>query len=191
MFLSGWIVFCFLRMDTFEARWFAMAKHYSGTMTEELTESAIRLGVLAVAVLGGLSTLALVPRRRLWMVTYLGSGSLYIYLLHPFVLREVQETDYLASVDSLPEILLLMLGALVLACVLGSRPVRRALRWLVQPRYTWPFASMGTTTTSDLRNITEETPELVVSPVASAATSATPSPAGSRADRARDQPSAR
>ncbi len=185
--LLGWTAFCYLRMDTFENRWFSMRKHYSGTMTEELTEAAIRLGILTVAVLGALSLLALVPRRRLWAVTYLGSGSLYVYLLHPFVLRETDRTDYFRSVDSLAEIAVLLAAGVVLACVLASPPVRRCTRWLVQPRYTWPFVSEAARPAA---TIVEVRPS-VVDAVASAATSATPSPAGSRADRASDQPSAR
>jgi fucose 4-O-acetylase-like acetyltransferase len=184
--LLAWAAFCYVQMDTFEARWFSMRKHHSGTMAEELTEALVRLGLVTVAVLGALALLALVPRRRLWAVTYLGSGSLYVYLLHPFVLREVERTDYFESVDSLAEILLLLVAGALLACVLASPPVRRALRWLVQPRYTWPFVTAGAPAAA----IVEVRPS-VVDAVASAATSATPSPAGSRADRASDQPSAR
>ncbi len=125
--LLAWAAFCYVQMDTFEARWFSMRKHHSGTMAEELTEALVRLGLVTVAVLGAL-----------------------------------------------------------LACVLASPPVRRALRWLVQPRYTWPFVTAGAPAAA----IVEVRPS-VVDAVASAATSATPSPAGSRADRASDQPSAR
>ncbi|KUO05317.1 acyltransferase family protein [Streptomyces caeruleatus] len=84
--------------------------------------------------------LAWVPGRRLWC-TVLGTGTLYGYLLHGFV---AQGSKYFGWYD--PAWVQRPLGAVVVTAVaavvvtlLCTPPVRRALRWVVEPDMRWLF----------------------------------------------------
>ncbi|NLF03807.1 MAG: acyltransferase [Actinomycetales bacterium] len=81
------------------------------------------------------------PRRRLPVLTYLGTGSMYIYVIHALLVDGTgfRETAWYHGIDTVPEMLGLMGLAVVGALALGSPPVRWVARWLIQPRYSWPF----------------------------------------------------
>ena len=97
-----------------------------------LTESSVLflLGLLLTAAF-----LALVPRRPTWF-TALGAGTMYAFLLHAFVQRTLLlEGWYGWSFLRHPGgWLLLTAGALALALLLCTAPVRRVFRPLVEPR---------------------------------------------------------
>lgn|GEM_PF-1165349 len=99
------------------------------------------LGWRAVSLAAGaamvLAVFALVPWRRVPVITYLGSGSMYSYLLHQPVLRQAFHAGLAAHVTTPAGVALLGLGAVVLSAALSSRPVRAVARPFVQPRWTW------------------------------------------------------
>lgn len=116
-----------------------MRRGYQGSFVEQIGDAGFRAGILVVSLAGALALLAVLPRRKIWLVSYLGTGSLYIYLLHPLVLRQLKTVDYLGWVDSRADLVIFFLLVIALALALGSKPVRFATRWLVQPRYNWIF----------------------------------------------------
>ncbi len=71
------------------------------------------------------------------MVTYLGSGTMYAYLLHLLALTWLRATDSHLCIDSRLEVAGLIVGGVGLAAVLASPPSRAAFGWLVQPRGSW------------------------------------------------------
>jgi fucose 4-O-acetylase-like acetyltransferase len=97
-----------------------------------------RLGFIAVAIVLSAAFFALVPRRRT-AITALGLGTMYVYLLHSFVLYPLRQSGFLAERTELPWVIATIAFAILLAVVLATRPVRRAFRPLVQPRLTWLF----------------------------------------------------
>lgn len=137
-FLLGYAGLVALLAQSFTLRqgWMNMQKGYAEPQLESML---IRGGVITVGVLGAMAMLALTPRRRIAVVTYLGTGSLYIYLLHPPIHRQLRHSGLLDSLDSRAELMLYLSAAALLALLLASKPVRFALRWAVQPRYTWLF----------------------------------------------------
>lgn len=125
---------------TLQRGWMNMRKGYgTGPFEDQAELLVVRLVVIVLGMVGALAMLALTPRRRLPVITYLGSGSLYIYLLHPIVLKQVQAAGIIDAVDTRAELVVLLVGATALGLLLGSTPVRRVFRWIVQPRYTWLF----------------------------------------------------
>ncbi|NLU68347.1 acyltransferase family protein [Streptomyces sp. HNM0574] len=85
--------------------------------------------------------LAWVPGRRLWC-TALGAGTLYAYLLHvyPIKLARVLGWYDMQWVDHpLSRVAITVLAA-VMMTVLCTAPVRKAFRFLVEPRMDWLFA---------------------------------------------------
>jgi fucose 4-O-acetylase-like acetyltransferase len=106
---------------------------------DEWWAGALRLGAIALAVVLILAFLTLVPRRTTWF-SPLGQATMYVYLLHSFVLFPIRESGMLSG----PENDLLLVGmiafSILIAVALSSRPVRRVFRPLVEPRARWLFA---------------------------------------------------
>ncbi|MER6166207.1 acyltransferase family protein [Streptomyces violaceorubidus] len=83
---------------------------------------------------------AWVPGRRMWF-TALGAGTIYGYLLHGFLVKEGSYAGWFqhSFLDTpLGEIGLTVLGAAAVT-LLCTKPVQRALRYVVEPRMDWAF----------------------------------------------------
>jgi len=99
----------------------------------------VRLAVLAVGALAALAVLALLPRRRIG-VTALGGATLYVYLLHTFLLYPLRESGVLRD-NATPLLLVaLLVLALPVSLALASGPVRRVFRPVIEPRIPWLLA---------------------------------------------------
>ncbi|MGK5530788.1 acyltransferase family protein [Streptomyces sp. URMC 129] len=120
--------------------WLRMSKPYDATYELPLPwDWVVRGGVLCCGMVIALAFVRLVPRRKLPLVTYLGAGGLYIYLLHPLVLRPALRWWGVDWVGPWYEQALMPLAAIALSVVLGSAPVRRVFRPIVQPSLDWLF----------------------------------------------------
>jgi fucose 4-O-acetylase-like acetyltransferase len=120
--------------------WFFYDDSYSGLGLESWWAGAIRFGLIVVAVVLCAAFLALVPRRAGWM-TDLGKGTMYVYLLHSFVLYPIRESGFLTGEHASASWLVLMIVAsAATSLVLSSRTVRRVFRPLIEPRAGWLFA---------------------------------------------------
>jgi fucose 4-O-acetylase-like acetyltransferase len=109
----------------------------------------IRLGFMLLAFGLIVAFLLLVPRRRTWF-TRLGAATMYIYLLHSFVLYPLRETGVLAGPQPawvLPAMMLLSVG---ISVVLSLGIVRRVFRPLVEPRARWLFRQEPATLTGTI-----------------------------------------
>jgi fucose 4-O-acetylase-like acetyltransferase len=93
----------------------------------------VRLALYAVGTALTLSVLAVVPGRRRWY-TAVGAASLYVYLLHGFVVRAAARSGLLDQVTAWPLVAGVVLAAAGVTLLLGSGPVRRLTRPLVEPR---------------------------------------------------------
>ncbi|MGP4113309.1 acyltransferase family protein [Streptomyces sp. 4N509B] len=95
----------------------------------------VRCGVLLGGMAVALSLVRLFPRRRLPFVTYLGSGGLYIYLLHGFLLRPLNAAGVMDwARGGLAAQALLVVLCVAASAALASPPVRRLTMPIVQPR---------------------------------------------------------
>lgn len=103
----------------------------------------IRLGVIAFALLMCAAFFMLVPRGD-YRWTHLGQYTLYVYLLHTFVLFPLRETsngegqNITAALE--PQwlwLLIALVASVLIAVVLSSKPVRWLTRPLVEPNISW------------------------------------------------------
>ncbi len=136
-----WVVGTFIQTwrDIDLRYWFFYDDSYSGLGLESWWAGAIRFGLILVAVLLCAAFLSLVPRRAGWM-TELGQATMYVYLLHSFVLYPLRESGLLRGEHASASWLVLMIVAsAAVSIVLASRPVRRVFRPLVEPRADWLF----------------------------------------------------
>jgi fucose 4-O-acetylase-like acetyltransferase len=99
----------------------------------------IRLALLVIALALSAAFLALVPRgQHRW--TSFGQYTMYVYLLHSFVLYPFRENGLLRNAEPtwiwLP---LVVIASVLIALALATRPVRRLFRVLIEPRPAWLF----------------------------------------------------
>lgn len=116
---------------------------------DEPWSGAIRLGLLLSAMVLSVAFLVVMPRRSTWFTPF-GTATMYIYLLHTFVLFPFRETGFLAGEQPfwvLPAMILFCIG---ISVVLSLRPVRRVFRPLVEPRARWLFRHEPSTATGTL-----------------------------------------
>lgn len=121
---------------------------YEAIGYDEPWSGAIRLALLLVAMVLAVAFIMLMPRGAHW-ITPFGGATMYIYLLHTFVLFPFRETGVLAGDQPfwvLPAMIVFCIG---ISIVLSLRPVRRVFRPLVQPRARWllrpePSTATGT-----------------------------------------------
>jgi fucose 4-O-acetylase-like acetyltransferase len=115
------------------------------------------MGTLACGLAMTAAFLALTPRRTMWF-TELGRRSMYVYLLHGFVIFGATFAGWYHWANRLGPIggfaVVSALGVL-LAVALASRPVQLAFRWVVEPRLDWAFRSgrTGRTGPPDRRQV--------------------------------------
>lgn len=116
---------------------------------EEPWSGLIRLVLLGLAMLLATAFLTLMPRGRHWFTAF-GSATMYIYLLHSFVLYPLRESGVLAGEQPFWVLPAMIVFCIAVSVVLSLRPVRRVFRPLVQPRARWLFRPEPSTATGTI-----------------------------------------
>lgn len=120
--------------------WFFYADSYADLGGEQWWAGGVRLGIMALALVLSASFFALVPRGTYWWTNF-GKYTMYVYLLHSFVLYPLRESGVLRHLEPtwlwLP---VMIVVAVLIALALATKPVRMLFRPLVEPRPRWLFA---------------------------------------------------
>ncbi|MET1053481.1 MAG: acyltransferase family protein [Mycetocola sp.] len=144
LFMLLWIAVLVAFIDLWRAidlrYWFFYDQSYSGLGGDQWWAGGVRLGLIVLTVSLCAAFFVLLPRRETWM-TQLGQYTMYVYLLHSFVLYPLRESGALRGEDW-PELYLVAMLAfcLLVAIVLSTRPVRTVFRPIVEPKPKWIFA---------------------------------------------------
>lgn len=119
--------------------WFFFVDAYVDLDAPQWWAGAIRLAIIALALVLMAAFLALVPRRETaW--TSLGKYTMYVYLLHTFVLYPFRQSGVLRGLEpAVVWIPVVAVASVAIAVALSSRPVRWVFRPLVEPRLPWLF----------------------------------------------------
>jgi fucose 4-O-acetylase-like acetyltransferase len=114
--------------------WLYYRSRYEELDVSDPEALAIRLGVLAVGLVGACAFLALVPRVGGWF-SRMGAYTLVVYLFHGFVVKGVSYTDFpdWAGGHADLSLLLTSVGGLLLALLLAWRPLASLLQEVVDP----------------------------------------------------------
>ena len=124
--------------------WFFYDDSYSGLDAWDWWAGFVRLGLILLAVILCAAFFALIPRRET-IFTVFGQATLYVYLLHSFVLYPIRESGVLKDDHASAVWLLTMVFAsIAIAIALSSPLVRRVFRPLVEPRPRWLFTRNAT-----------------------------------------------
>lgn len=142
--LAGWLVVVAVFIEQFREiqlqHWLFYDDSYRAIGEDRWWAGLVRLGFLLLAVLLSAAFFLILPRSETWMTGF-GQATMYVYLLHTFVLYPVRETGVLGGEHSSD----LWLASMVLASIgisiaLASPLVRKVFRPLVEPRPHWLFA---------------------------------------------------
>lgn len=100
----------------------------------------VRLAIMAIGLVLSAAFFLLIPRRGTFFTRF-GQYTMYIYLLHSFVLYPFRESGVLRHLEPtwlwLPTVCALSVAT---AFLLGTKPVRVIFRPLIEPRAAWLFA---------------------------------------------------
>ncbi|MFV9425047.1 acyltransferase family protein [Microbacterium sp. S1037] len=141
--LAGAGVLALVFVDTWRdvrlGTWFFFVDPYVDLDAPQWWAGGIRLAIIALALILMTAFLLLVPRGETrW--THLGRHTMYVYLLHTFVLYPFRQSGVLRGLEpSWLWIVVIAVASVVIAVALSSRPVRRLTRPLVEPRMPWLF----------------------------------------------------
>ncbi|MDF1479677.1 acyltransferase family protein [Leifsonia sp. H3M29-4] len=141
--LGGWLAVVASNIRLFREIdlrfWFFYDDSYRGLGEDQWWAGLVRLGLIALAVLLSAAFFALIPRSATWYTTF-GQATMYVYLLHSFVLYPIRETGVLADEHSSALWLVSMiLAGIAISIALSSPLVRRVFRPLVEPKPRWLF----------------------------------------------------
>lgn len=122
--------------------WFFYDDSYQGLGEDQWWAGGVRLGLIVLAVLLSAAFFSLIPRSPTW-ITDFGQSTMYVYLLHSFVLYPIRETGVLADEHSSAAWLVSMIFACIAISIALSSPlIRRIFRPLVEPKPKWLFKEL-------------------------------------------------
>lgn len=141
--LAGWLAVVIANIDFFRLVdlrfWFFYDDSYTALGEDQWWAGLVRLALIALAVALSSCFFALIPRSETWMTGF-GQSTMYVYLLHSFVLYPIRETGILGGEHaSAMWLVSLVLASVAIAVALSSPLVRRVFRPLIEPKPKWLF----------------------------------------------------
>lgn len=122
--------------------WFFYDDSYNGLGESAWWAGLIRLALIVVAVVLCAAFFVLIPRRENWMTRF-GQATMYIYLLHSFLLYPLRESGFLRGQHSSASWLVFMILACgAISIFLASPLVRRVFRPIIEPKPKWLFIEL-------------------------------------------------
>lgn len=119
--------------------WLFYEDSYADLGGEQWWAGGVRIVLMIVAVILSAAFFMLIPRGQYWWTPF-GQYTMYVFLLHSFVLYPFRESGILRYAEPtwlwLP---LVTVSAVLIALALATKPVRRLFRPLVEPRPAWLF----------------------------------------------------
>ncbi|WP_228027665.1 acyltransferase family protein [Bacillus fonticola] len=115
-------------------KWLFGSKPYEQFAAFGIEGAGKRLGLYTITTMMVIGFFALVPRRRFFFTKF-GDSTLFVYLLHGFVVRTFRETPF-ANANSLLFIALLFVVSFFLALVLSNKWLKAMTQPLVEGKTT-------------------------------------------------------
>ncbi len=142
---GAWLAVVLINIEAFREfelkGWFFYDDSYQRLGEPVWWAGLLRLGLIVLAVVLSTAFYALVPRRST-IFTVFGQATMYVYLLHSFVLYPIRMSGILKDDHSSAVWLLTMIFAsIAIAIALSSPLVRKIFRPLIEPKPDWLFAN--------------------------------------------------
>lgn len=119
------------------ARWLlTYDRPYAESGVDQWWAGAVRLGLMAIALVTLAAMVYLMPRSAVWFTRY-GGATLYVYLLHSFLLAPLRASGVLSGDLSWWVLGLTLPGSFLIAWLLSTEMVRKLTKPIIQPALTW------------------------------------------------------
>jgi len=140
---ATWLAVVVVNVQAFRAfdlqYWFFYDDSYRDLGEGTWWAGLLRLAFIVVATVLSAAFFMLIPRRETFFSAF-GQATMYVYLLHSFVLYPLRESGVLrADHASATWLLTMVFASTAIAIVLSSPVVRRLFRPLVEPKPRWLF----------------------------------------------------
>ncbi|MFB4313348.1 acyltransferase family protein [Actinomadura sp. 21ATH] len=141
--LAAGLALMYPAMAHFNRDWLYWKHPHEELGVGNVTGTAMRLAMFVAATVLVAAFLAVVPKRRTWF-TRLGATTLYAYLLHGFITRLLEFTDWWDAewLNTVPGLVLVIAGAAAVGTFLCSKPVVRCMSWALEPKMRWAFTPL-------------------------------------------------
>lgn len=141
--MGSWLAVVGLNVQAFRdfelQYWFFYDDSYRALGEDEWWAGLLRLGLILLATVLSAAFFVLIPRRETFFSAF-GQATMYVYLLHSFVLYPLRESGVLRDDHASATWLLTMVFAsTAISLILASPLVRRVFRPLIEPKPQWLF----------------------------------------------------
>jgi fucose 4-O-acetylase-like acetyltransferase len=142
--LAVWLVVVVLGIRLWRAMdlrfWFFYDDSYRALGEGEWWSGLVRLALIGLAIVLTAAFFVLIPRGTIWITSF-GGSTMYVYLLHSFILYPLRETGVLKDEHTSAVWLVSMVFACIaIAIALSAPAVHRIFRPLIEPKPRWLFA---------------------------------------------------
>jgi fucose 4-O-acetylase-like acetyltransferase len=142
--LAVWLVVVVLGIRLWRAMdlrfWFFYDDSYRALGEGEWWSGLVRLALIGLAIVLTAAFFVLIPRGTIWITSF-GGSTMYVYLLHSFILYPLRETGVLKDEHTSAVWLVSMVFACIaIAIALSAPAVHRFFRPLIEPKPRWLFA---------------------------------------------------
>ncbi|WP_453995693.1 acyltransferase family protein [Bacillus nitroreducens] len=126
IFITYWII------PDFNTGWLLGSKSYE-TLSHENLGGLIRLTVYFISIVMTIAFFSLLPKRQYFFTSW-GTHTLYVYLLHGFVIKYFRNSEWLDVFNSTWNITLLVVASLMLTLLLSTKTIRAITQPLIELR---------------------------------------------------------
>lgn len=131
-FVVASFIIVFFSRDWIARRWLYMYGQYDKFHLTNPQDLLLRAAILVAATVVFLAVLALVPRCKS-RFTYLGTATLYMYLLQAAIIYPLMQLIEAGSDWSTIPVIGLIVAGVLLAFMLGTPLVQKATKWFIDP----------------------------------------------------------
>lgn len=125
--------------DSIHVKWFFGTLPYQSIGYEDWYSGVYRLIGYVFSVVVGICILSLTPTKKLPIISNLGKNTLYVFILHGFIIKYLEHIEYYRYFTSTIDKLILMGIGLMITIFLSTNLVRYCTRWIIEPNLSFVF----------------------------------------------------
>lgn len=133
---AGAAVLLYPFADNIMFEWFYGSESYAALGIGSGAGMMVRLALYIVTIIVSLCFLALVPSRPT-VFSALALNTMYVYLLHGFLIRYLRTTEFYTVFNGSVEIMLYIAAAVIYTFVLSSNTVKKIFWPVIEPKRLW------------------------------------------------------
>jgi len=123
---------------------------YDQVNIKEWYAGGYRLLALSITAVVSLAVLAIVPKRKIFLISEFGMRTMYPFLFHGFLVKYLNKIEFQKAIDTPLEKILWILFCIAFTMVLSSKTFHRIVKGIVEPRFTWIFKDKQQTSTRSM-----------------------------------------